>query len=223
MKILYADKGLLLCEKPAGMPSQPDPSGQPDLLSSLQQRYQNVGLVHRLDTPTGGVMLYSLNPVLTGKLSALVQDHEHFVKEYLAVIPKPIDPPSGEMTDFLYHDKRRNKSFVVDKKRGGSKEANLSYQTVAVSESGLALVKVRLYTGRTHQIRVQFAFRGYSLCGDGKYGSRIKCPYIALWSHHIAFSHPQSRKQIEGYSLPDGSVYPWSEFDLATLQKGEVE
>ena len=218
-EILYKDAYLLLCQKPQGMPSQPDPSGQLDLLTALQQQFPKAALVHRLDTPTGGVMLYSLSEQATGKLSALVQDHNLFTKEYLCVTAQPLNEPSGEMIDLLFHDKRKNKAFVVDKKRGGSKEAKLSYQTLAVNEQGNALVKVRLYTGRTHQIRVQFASRGIPLLGDGKYGSRVKMPYIALWSYRAAFTHPITKKRIEVSCMPNQDALPWSQFDLTAAER----
>lgn len=182
-----------------------------DLLSALGERYPYVGLVHRLDTPTGGVMLYSLKQNITGRLSALVQDHEAFCKEYLAVLAAPISPAAGEMSDFLFHDKRRNKAFVVDGKRGGSKLAKLSYQTLSTAEDGRTLIKIRLYTGRTHQIRVQFASRGRPLCGDGKYGSRVKAPNIALWSHRVVFVHPVTRRTVEALCAPE-PVFPWDGF-----------
>lgn len=217
IEILYQDQYLLLCRKPAGVPSQPDQSGQEDLLGALQERFDYAGLVHRLDTPTGGVMVYALTPSVTGKLSALVQDHEAFCKEYLAVTAVAPKQPEGEFIDLLFHDKRRNKSFPVDKKRGGSKEARLYYQTLAVSDDGHALIKVRLYTGRTHQIRVQFASRGMPLCGDGKYGSREKCPYIALWSYHTAFKHPVTRRKVDAACLPPDDLYPWSIFELRNI------
>ncbi len=214
MQILYQDNHLLLVQKDPGMPSQPDLSGQTDLLTLLQQSYPYVGLVHRLDTPTGGVMLYSKNPKVTGKLSALVQEHNAFEKEYLAVTASSPVEKCGEMSDFLYHDKKRNKSFAVEKKRSGSKDAKLFYQTVATAENGFSLHRIRLYTGRTHQIRVQFASRKMPLVGDGKYGSREKSPYIALWSHRVAFVHPITQKRIEIHCLPPKDLQPWHLFDI---------
>lgn len=219
MEILYQDQYLLLCKKPAGMPSQPDLSEQSNLLGELQKQFPYIGLVHRLDTPTGGVMLYSLRQDMTGKLSALVQNHDNFVKEYFAVVSQAPQPLSGEMIDLLFHDKRKNKAFVVKKKRAGSKEAKLSYQTIAVLEDGHALIKVRLYTGRTHQIRVQFASRGLPLVGDGKYGSREKAKFIALWSCHAAFTHPIRHQLVEAFCLPDDTLFPWSLFNWQEIQK----
>ena len=212
LQILYMDRDLLLCRKPAGVPSQPDPSKQADLLSVLSSSYKTASLIHRLDTPTGGVMVFGLNIGATAKLCALVQDHERFKKEYLAVLSKPPADGCGELRDFLYHDKRTNKSFVTDGGRKGSKEAFLDYRVLAKAEDGHALVLVRLHTGRTHQIRVQFASRGLPLAGDGKYGSREKCPYIGLWAYKITFPHPISDQPVSAVAKPDTTASPWNYF-----------
>lgn len=214
IRVLYEDPHLLLVEKLQGVPSQPDPSGQPDLLSHLFDKYPYIGLVHRLDTPTGGVMLFSKKQAMTGKLSVLVQDHTAFVKEYLAVTSKPLDAPEGELCDLLFHDNRTNKTFVVDQPRKGAKEAKLTYRTVETLPDGHTLLAVRLYTGRTHQIRAQLAARGCPLVGDGKYGSREKIPFIALWSHRVTFTHPVTGKAITAVSRPSSDTAPWNEFSI---------
>ena len=211
--ILYEDRDLILCCKPAGMPSQPDPTGQIDLLSTLTREIGvPVGLVHRLDTPTGGIMVFGRNRDATTRLSQLVQDHKVFQKEYLAVLPSPPSPPSGELEDYLFHDQRQNKSFIVESSRKGCKRAILHYTTLETLEDGRTLVLVRLLTGRTHQIRIQFASRGLPLLGDGKYGSRQKCPYIALWAYRLTFPHPSTGKAITAPSLPSPDTEPWREF-----------
>lgn len=212
MTILYADRDLLVVEKPAGMPAQPDPSGQTSLLDLLQADYPSAHLIHRLDTPTGGVMVFGVTPQATAKLASLVQDHEAFCKEYLAVLPSPPSETEGMLEDLLYHDKRQNKAFVVDSSRKGAKRATLSYRTLCITENGHTLVLVCLHTGRTHQIRIQFASRGLPLCGDGKYGSREKCPYIGLWAHRLTFSHPVTEKAVSAVSLPNGDSMPWAYF-----------
>ena len=212
IQILYADHDLLLCRKPAGVPSQPDPSGQIDLLTTLSFSYKTVSLIHRLDTPTGGVMVFGLTPKSTAKLGALVQDHGRFQKEYLAVLSKSPNEDQGTLHDFLYHDKRANKSFVTDGGRKGSKEAILDYHVLAQAEDGHTLVLVRLHTGRTHQVRVQFASRGFPLVGDGKYGSREKCPYIGLWAFRLTFPHPVSGRKVSATVKPDETEVPWCYF-----------
>ncbi len=220
IKILYEDKNLLLCEKPAGTPSQPDMSGLPDVLTELSGKYPEIKLVHRLDIPTGGVMVYAKNAPCAGKLSALVQNHDPdgvngMAKTYLAVLPKTPDFDEGELCDLLFHDKQKNKSFVTDSQRKGVKEARLVWKKLSVSDDGHTLISVTLLTGRTHQIRVQFASRGYPLCGDGKYGSVEKCPFIALWSHSLLFVHPFTKKKIQGVSTPH-DIFPWNLFDINT-------
>ncbi len=211
-ELLYVDSDILLCVKPAGMPSQADPSGQADLWCYLTDIHPSARLIHRLDTPTGGVMVFGLSQRATARMSMLVQDHTAFKKEYLVVVPKAPDEPMGEFQDFLYHDKRQNKAFVVNKNRKGAKSASLSYRTLTIDEQGFALLLVRLHTGRTHQIRIQMASRGMPLIGDGKYGSREKCPYIGLWSYRMAFPHPITGKLVTADALPNISIKPWNSF-----------
>ncbi|MBE6693248.1 MAG: hypothetical protein E7589_00585 [Ruminococcaceae bacterium] len=220
LEILYRDKYLCLCRKPVGIPSQPDRTGGISLLDSLTEELGFAGLVHRLDTPTGGVIMYSLSEQITGKLSALVSDHEAYVKEYLAVsegIPEGYDGGEMIMEDLLYHDKLKNKTFAVDRRRAGVKPARLVCRLVAeASEKGAqkkkALWSIRLYTGRTHQIRAQFATRRAPLSGDGKYGGRENRGGLALWSYSASFTHPITGKPISVCALPDVSAYPWSLF-----------
>ena len=212
LRVLYRDPHILLVGKPAGMPAQPDPSGQADLLSAVQATYPTASLVHRLDTPTGGVMVFGLTPKATAKLCALVQDHSQFRKEYLAVTSAPPESEAGSLRDYLFHDKQKNKAFVTDGKRKGSKEAVLDYRTVATLDDGHTLLLVRLHTGRTHQIRVQLASRGLPLVGDGKYGSREKAPFIGLWAYRLTFPHPITGKSLTVSTVPDADMMPWCLF-----------
>ena len=122
------------------------------------------------------------------------------------------------MRDLLFRDSRSGRSYVVDRPRKGTKEARLAYRTLGSAE-GKSLVLVRLFTGRTHQIRVQFASRRMPLLGDGKYGSRDKGCDIALWSHRLTFTHPASGEEMNFRSLPDSSVYPWNLFDLGAVNE----
>lgn len=154
--------------------------------------------VHRLDTATEGVMVYARSSQCAGKLSQALASPDAG-KVYLAVVSG--SPGCGEMHDLLLHDRRLNKSFVVDRQRSGVKEASLRYKTIAENDD-LSLVKVRLHTGRTHQIRVQFAHRGWPLAGDGKYGSKIKCP-MALCCASLSFVHPYTRKPMNFIHLPN--------------------
>ena len=222
MKILYEDKYLLVCEKPVGVESQVSSKNKCDMPTLLAEYRKEkgedayIGVVHRLDTATGGAMIYSKREDMTGKLSALVQSGD-YKKVYLAVVHGEPDEAVGEMRDLLFHDKQRNKSFVCDKKRSGVKEAILNYRVLgtAVAENGekKSLVEIELITGRTHQIRVQFASRRMPLVGDGKYGSKDNKATCALWSHKVEFVHPVTKKAVEATSLPSGE-YPWNAFEI---------
>ena len=160
-------------------------------------------------------MIFSKRNDMTGTLSALVQSGD-YGKVYLAVVHGVPEEKNGEMRDLLYHDKMKNKSFVCSKERKGVKDAILNYRTLASAntENGImSLVEVELITGRTHQIRVQFASRKMPLVGDGKYGSRDNKATCALWSHKVRFTHPVTKKVIECTSLPEGG-YLWDLFDI---------
>ena len=213
-KILYEDKWVVLVEKPVGMPSQPDHTKQRSVLDYLQEKYGYAGLVHRLDTPTGGVMLFSRHQKYTGGLCNMFSEKERMQKYYLAVLPSPPETPTGEMIDYLYHDTKKNKTFVVDTRRGATHLAHLTYEVLATNPDGKTLVKVRIYTGRSHQIRAQFAHVGLPLLGDGKYGSRYKMKPqgFALWAYELQFEHPHTKETLTTTSLPPMDKAPWSEF-----------
>ena len=214
-QILYQDDHLIVIEKPSGVLSQIDANGGDSIPKRLEAQGLSVKPVHRLDRATGGVMVYAFTDKSAASLSVLVQDHTRFVKEYLAVISGCPSEPSGEMEDLLYHDVRKNKSYVVGRMRGGVKRAKLSYkvlETVEYEGGTYSLVRVRLHTGRTHQIRVQFASRKMPLAGDSRYGGIRSCP-LALWSYRLTFPHPISGKPIDNRSLPDIDAFPWNVFD----------
>ncbi|MBQ2729690.1 MAG: RluA family pseudouridine synthase [Clostridia bacterium] len=208
MKILYEDKYLVVAEKPAGTPSQPDPSGREDMTALLKKECSSdIFCVHRLDTATSGVMVYAKNSKIAGQLTASLSAPDA-VKQYICIVHGECSG-QGEMKDLLFHDKRKNKAYVVDRARAGVKEALLDYEALG-SKDGFSLVKVTLHTGRTHQIRVQFASRKLPLMGDGKYGAKDNLP-LALHCFHLSFSHPVTKKVIDTVSYPDS---PWHSFDL---------
>lgn len=212
VQVLYEDTAIVVAVKPCGMPSQPDPSGDPDLLSHLQNRFGEVYLVHRLDRRVGGVMVFAKTKAAAGLLGTAVSNHTSFCKEYFAVAPAFLE--AGEFVDYLYHDKRLGKAFPVKGERKGAKRASLSFAPIKTIKDGdgqLTLYQVELHTGRFHQIRVQFATRGLPLYGDGKYGSRIK-GNIGLWAHAITFPHPKTGKALT-FSSPPPATLPWSYFD----------
>lgn len=184
----------------------------PTLLEQQTRTYR-IDVVHRLDRAVGGVMVFSKNARASAGLSRAIANHE-LTKEYLAVVRGCPDAPSGEWRDFLFRDKAKNKSFVVKSLRRGAKEAVLDYEvleTITRPEGTVSLLKIRLHTGRTHQIRVQCASRKMPLLGDEKYGSRVPTKDIALWSHHLAFAHPVGGKPIDITAPPPANA-PWSWF-----------
>ncbi len=215
--ILYQDADILLVDKPIGVLSQADAAGGDSLPRRLEQQGLMVKPVHRLDRATGGVMAYALTDKAAATLSASVRDHTKFQKEYLAVVcGKPSDS-HGTLEDLLYHDMRKNKSYVVKRPRRGVKHASLEYtvlDTVTIDTGTYSLVLVRLHTGRTHQIRVQFASRQLPLAGDSRYGGTRDCP-LALWSHRLTLLHPITGDSITAISLPDTHVFPWKLFASA--------
>jgi 23S rRNA pseudouridine1911/1915/1917 synthase len=200
ISVLFQDEHIIVVEKPPFLvcESTSKKDGLADLLEERTGGY--IGTVHRLDRGVGGVMVYAKTPAAAAKLSAAVQARE-LRKEYLAVVRGAPMPESGEMRDLLFHDRRQNKTFVVERQRAGVKEALLEYDTVdrltTARGEECTLVHVLLHTGRTHQIRVQFASRGHTLLGDGKYGARGDNRPIALFATRLAFSHPVTRKKME--------------------------
>lgn len=212
--ILYEDNALLVCLKPPAALSQAGQNGGESLLSLLEDEgHGAVWPVHRLDRGVGGVMVCAKSQKAAAALSAAVQERK-LEKEYLCVVRGRPAEDAGTYVDLLLHDKARNKTFVVDRMRGGVKEASLSYQVLDTGEDR-SLVRVRLHTGRTHQIRVQFASRKTPLLGDGKYGGGSGD--IALWSFALSFPHPVTKKVMAFRALPRDGV--WNGFDLEALVK----
>lgn len=219
LDILYEDNHLLVCIKPIGILSQPDTGDGEDMITLLSEYLKEkkekpyVGLIHRLDRNVGGVMVFSKNPNVTGKLSAAIMER-NFKKEYLAAVHNCPEETSGIYQDLLFKDSSKNKSFVVKRPRKGVKEASLEYSVLDkknTDKGAISLVKIRLHTGRTHQIRVQFSSRKMPLLGDGKYGSTDNGCEIALWSYRLAFTHPINKKEIDFCKEPP-NFYPWNEF-----------
>jgi len=219
-KLIYEDNHLLVVEKPVNIPSQADESTDPDLLSILKKdlkcRYQKpgevyLGLVHRLDRPVGGVMVFAKTSKAAARLSAQIRNGE-FKKKYLAVVYGRPDNMQGTLKHLLLKDSNKNKVSVVSRPQTGAKEAILDYELLAEQE-GLSLVRINLQTGRSHQIRVQFAFIGHPLYGDQKYGAEYNKPgqQIALWSTEIHCLHPTKNEPMTFQStVPE--EYPWNLF-----------
>lgn len=211
MEILYEDPRIVVAVKPAGVLSTDEPGGMPELLRT-QLHTDCIRTVHRLDAQVAGIMVFARSRMAASLLSQQLRDHR-FIKEYLAVLcgapPRPVDT----LADLLARDTQHRTTYVADVPSPDTREARLSYDTVD-SAGGLTLVRVRLHTGRTHQIRVQFASRGFPLLGDGKYGSRDNRCTCALWSFRLTLptgSRPQTFEALPPHQSP------WTQFPLPEI------
>ena len=195
MEFLYLDKRIAVCLKPAGVLSTDEPGGMPSLVrEALGDEHACVRTVHRLDRPVGGVMVLARSVKAASELSRQVREGI-FHKEYLAVVHGVPDPARGRMEDLLARDKARRLTYVTDVPGPDTRPAALEYECVE-SHDGMSLVRVHLFTGRTHQIRCQFASRGMSLAGDRKYGAPEDESAIGLWSYKLSFMHPETGERM---------------------------
>lgn len=207
IEILYEDKNVVFCIKPSGVTSESD---LPDALK--EQLKSDIYTLHRLDKPVSGVMVYAKNKETAAKMSKKIAEQTDFNKTYLAICEGEFAEIEGTMEDLLFKDSAKNKSYVVKRERKGVKKAVLQYCVLCSAEyegKKCSLVSVTLKTGRSHQIRVQFASRKHPLLGDGKYGSKINCK-IALFSHKI-----ETEGKLICKNPPDEN--PWNIFDVSLL------
>ena len=210
LEILYSDRDILVCIKPARVLSTDEPGGLPSLVrEALGDAKADVRTVHRLDRVVSGVMVLARNAKAASELSRQIRDDE-FEKEYLAVVHGQPEAQSGTLTDLLYRDKARRMTMVASEPAKGVQEAVLDYAVNGVARE-MSCVKILLRTGRTHQIRVQFASRNMPLVGERKYCTLEDPCEIALWSYRIAFKHPATGKRVE-FTREPPAVYPWTEF-----------
>lgn len=211
--ILYQDERILVCCKPAGLLSTDDENGLPAVLrAQLGDEHACIRTVHRLDAAVSGVMVYARSQMAASLLSEQIREGK-FQKEYLAVIHGAPDAPAGMLRDLLWRNRSTRRTVVVAEPRKEAKRARLLYRVLAEA-NGMSLVQIRLLTGRTHQIRVQFSSRGLPLVGDRKYGRGDEdgCA-IALWSYRLRFFHPQTDELLE-FSLEPPACAPWTDFSL---------
>ena len=210
MEILYQDANILVCIKPARVLSTDEPGGLPGLVrEALGDPKADVRTVHRLDRVVSGVMVLARSANAASELSRQIRE-DQFRKEYLAVIHGRPENPEGTLRDLLARDKARRMTFVAEAPGKGVQEAALSYRVLEYA-NGMSLVRVRLHTGRTHQIRVQFSSRGMPLVGERKYAVWNDPCELALWSAKIGFYHPGTGEWVE-FSKEPPAVFPWTEF-----------
>ncbi|MDW0117842.1 RluA family pseudouridine synthase [Sporosarcina thermotolerans] len=216
--ILYEDNHLLVVEKPVNLPVQADESGDADLLTllkeDLKKRYQKpgnvyLGLVHRLDRPVGGVMVFAKTSKAASRLSDVLRKRE-MERTYLTVVRGSLKKNYDVLEHHLWKDTKKNKVHTVKAGHPDGKKAILQYEAIEEMD-GMSLLNVRLHTGRSHQIRVQLAAVGTPLYGDQKYGQQVNKPgqQIALWANTLEFPHPTTKELMKFESIPP-SVHPWT-------------
>ena len=209
MELIYVDEDILVCLKPARVLSTDEPGGVPDLArEALGDPKADVRTVHRLDRVVSGLMVLARNGKAASELSRQIRDNE-FDKEYMAVVHGMPDTRTGTLRDLLGRDKARKMTFVASEPAKGVQEAVLDYSLLNTAEN-MSRVRIRLHTGRTHQIRVQFASRNLPLVGERKYSELDDPCEIALWSYRLAFTHPRTGERME-FSHQPPEVYPWNE------------
>lgn len=210
MEIVYCDDQIVVCVKPQRVLSTDEPGGVPELVrSELGDPNADVRTVHRLDRVVGGLMVLARSASAASILSRQVREG-NFEKEYCAVVHGAPAEPTGTLRDLLVRDKARKMTMVATEPGKGVQEAILHYQVLSKAEA-MSLVKIQLETGRTHQIRVQFASRGMPLIGERKYSTLEDDCEIALWSCRLAFDHPKTGARME-FTLDPPAVYPWDRF-----------
>ena len=218
LKVIYEDNHIIVVEKKPNIPSQADKTEDIDMLSIIKnyikEKYQKpgnvyLGLVHRLDRPVGGIMIFAKTSKAASRLSNEVRE-KVFKKKYLAVVDGKLDKKEGVLEDYLYKDERNNISKVVKKEKKNAKYAKLEYKVLKYNKiKDLSLLEINLHTGRHHQIRVQLSNMGHSIFGDQKYGTRGRGKQIALWAYELTIIHPTTKEKMTFTDMPE-AVGTWS-------------
>ena len=228
VEVVYEDNHLLIAVKPPNMPAQADASGDLDLLTAMKayiaEKYQKpgavyLGLVHRLDRPVGGLMALARTSKAADRLSAQVRD-KSLSRQYVAAVRGNPPAERGELHDWLIKDARTNTVSVAGPDAPGAKEARLAY-AVAGRAGELTLLRVKLFTGRSHQIRVQLSHAGMPIWGDARYGGGRPGEQIALWGMHLGLVHPTRRERIAFTAPAPRGNAPWDWFDDAVWETEE--
>lgn len=206
MEIIYQDQDIVVCVKPSRVLSTDEPGGMPELVRQALGT-EDVRTVHRLDRVVSGLMVLARNAQAASDLSRQIRE-DTFQKEYLAITHGTPAENTAQLRDLLVRDKARKMTLVATEPGKGVQEAILTYQVLHKTES-LSRVRIQLQTGRTHQIRVQFASRGLPLVGERKYSTLEDDCEIALWSYRLAFAHPTTGAPME-FILEPPEIYPWT-------------
>lgn len=212
LKILYEDNHIIVVEKPPNIPSQSDKTEDEDMLTIIKQylkeKYQKpgnvyLGLIHRLDRPVGGVMVFAKTSKAAARLSEQIRN-KTFKKEYLAIVDGKLEKQKATLEDYLIKNQKNNISKVVKENTKNAKYAKLDYEVIKYNEeTNLSLLKISLHTGRHHQIRVQLANIGHSICGDQKYGTRGRGKQISLWAYKLTIEHPIKKQKMTFTDIPE--------------------
>lgn len=212
LKVIYEDNHMIVVEKPVNIPSQGDKTGDIDLLTIvkeyIKEKYKKpgnvyLGLVHRLDRPVGGVMVFAKTSKAAGRLSNQVREKQ-FQKTYLTIVNGKMEEKQATLEDFLLKDEKNNKSKVVPEGTKNSKLAILDYEVLKYDEElNLSVLKIHLHTGRHHQIRVQLSSRNHSIYGDQKYGGRGHGKQLTLWAYELQLFHPITNEKMTFRSMPE--------------------
>ena len=211
LNVIYEDNHIIVVEKPVNIPSQGDKTGDIDMLEIIKkyikEKYNKpgdvyLGLVHRLDRPVGGVMVFAKTSKAAARLSEQVRQKD-FEKKYLVIVDGKMEKDKDILEDYLLKNERLNMSKTVKEGTKNSKKASLEYEVLKYDEEiNLSVLKVNLHTGRHHQIRVQFSSREHSIYGDQKYGTRGRGKQICLWAYELSILHPISKERITFNVLP---------------------
>lgn len=206
LNVIYEDNHIIVVEKPAGIPIQADISGDMDMYTLvrnyIREKYNKpgnvfVGIVHRLDRPVGGIMVFARTSKGASRLSEQIRNRS-FKKTYKAIVHGLLKNKKGTLKNYLLKDEGKNKSFVVQEGTKNAKLAVLDYEVISENKAdNTSIVEVELHTGRHHQIRLQFANIGHPLMGDSKYGKDKGLSNVALWSYKLKFKHPTKDEEME--------------------------
>lgn len=223
LNVLYEDNQIIVVLKPQNIPTQSDVSGSEDMLSLVKkyvkEKYQKegeafIGLVHRLDRPTGGVMVFARNSKSAKRLTEQFKNH-NTEKIYYAVTTKVVREKSKTLVNYLEKNEKENIVKVVPMLSSGAKKAELTYRELE-NNGQMSLLEVKILTGRSHQIRVQLSTLGYPLYGDGKYGKNkdVATKNLGLWAGKLSFIHPTTKGKMVFMACPDTEKEPWKNFRM---------